>query len=433
MSAGFARRVESGEGNRVLAALAAELTDWVLSPSLPRRDQRARGEQYLRGLLTVKGRKSMRNIATMIGNSAAEQSMHHFISASTWDWMTMREALALCLQRTAPPQAWVVQPFAIPKLGEWSVGVEPDADSGGPAAGQYAYGVWSTTEELSVPVNWRLYLSHRWLLDPERRRRAGIPADVVVETPEECAAASVLRGVRNWPTPRQPVVFDVAGADTRRLISRFDEAGLPLLARAGSLTALKVAAPSLPGYGAGPLPARQILQSVKGLRRPVEWTDPAGGHRRVSLAVAVPVTTPGSGRPDGRRPAPQGLQAPHEHPPLMLVGEWQDPARPPAHIWLTGMHRTPVHELVRLTKLGGRVAYDAEMVGERIGLRDFEGRSFGGWHRHMTLASVAHAVTVLSRKAGSAAPAPKSTLHRLGRRPVRHRCDAGGAAEAPAA
>jgi SRSO17 transposase len=34
-------------------------------------------------------------------------------------------------------------------------------------------------------------------------------------------------------------------------------------------------------------------------------------------------------------------------------------------------------------------------IADRVGVRDYAGRSFAGWHRHMTLASAAHAAVVL--------------------------------------
>ncbi|CAM5241870.1 hypothetical protein SALBM217S_05197 [Streptomyces griseoloalbus] len=64
-----------------------------LFASLRRSDQRLRARQYLSGLLAAEGRKSIRNIAAFAGGTAAEQSLHHFISSSTWDWSPMREAL----------------------------------------------------------------------------------------------------------------------------------------------------------------------------------------------------------------------------------------------------------------------------------------------------------------------------------------------------
>ncbi|WP_425575324.1 IS701 family transposase [Streptomyces durmitorensis] len=418
-----------------MPSLATKMMEHVLPHSLHRRDQLSKGEQYVGGLLAAEGRKTMRNIAALVGGSAAEQSMHHFISASTWDWRPAREALAHYLQRSASPRAWVVRPYAIPKVGDWSVGVDSwgGRQAGAPSTGQYAYGLWSASDELSVPVNWRLFLSDRWTEDQARRRRAGIPTEVISATPEECAAASVLEPLRSWQMPSRPVVFDVPGADARRLVTGFDAISVPLIARAGSLTGCEVAAPAMPGFGSGPLTARQILESVKGLRREAEWTDHASGRRHTSLAMAIPVTLPGRVRGTAR----QGFQ---DQPRLLLVGEWEDPLLPPTHIWLTDLTRTPVPELLRLTKLSGRVAHEAESVGAEVGLRDFEGRSFGGWHRHMTLASVAHAVAALSevtrpraRISTSVVLGRRVSAAPAGRRPVRAQCAGSGSAAAQSA
>jgi SRSO17 transposase len=35
-------------------------------------------------------------------------------------------------------------------------------------------------------------------------------------------------------------------------------------------------------------------------------------------------------------------------------------------------------------------------IAEQVGVMDFEGRCFRGWHRHVTLASVAHAAAALT-------------------------------------
>jgi SRSO17 transposase len=64
------------------------------------------------------------------------------------------------------------------------------------------------------------------------------------------------------------------------------------------------------------------------------------------------------------------------------------------------MARAPVAGRLELVRLADRVGREAAGAGEEVGLRDFVGRSFRGWHHHVTLASVAHAVTVLNRRAG---------------------------------
>lgn len=80
-------------------------------------------------------------------------------------------------------------------------------------------------------------------------------------------------------------------------------------------------------------------------------------------------------------------------------------------LWLASPSLAPapafssVGELLRLARLTRRVARDEERIGERVGMRDFEGRSFNGWHRHMTLASAAHAVSALATAADARAGA----------------------------
>ena len=54
-------------------------------------------------------------------------------------------------------------------------------------------------------------------------------------------------------------------------------------------------------------------------------------------------------------------------------------------------------ELVRLAKLRWRVEQDYRELKGALGLDHFEGRSFGGWHHHVTLVSVAHGFLTLER------------------------------------
>lgn len=386
----FAGFPDADEPSDVVSELAAT----VFSASLRRRDQRLKGEQYLRGLLTVGGRKTMRNIASLTGGSAAEQSLQHFISSSTWDWAPVREALAGYVQRTVPPQAWVLQQMSIPKAGDQSVGVAPGTPGGGGAAGQRAFGLWFASEEMSVPVNWRLHLPEFWLQDAVRRRRADIPAETVAESPDECAVAVVLETMNRWPVPPRPLLLNACGHDLPLLMREFGAAGMPVLARIGPSSRLAVADPALPGYGAGVVSAQQIVETVKGLRHQVRWGASS------ALVVAVRVVF-GQRVPYARAGAPNRGQR-----SLLLLGVWNDPLRPAGELFLTDMTQAPLPALLRMSRLSRGVARDFTEVGERVGLRDFEGRSFRGWHRHITLASVAHAAALLGGTSRGG-PAPR--------------------------
>ncbi|MFD5203705.1 hypothetical protein ACFWM7_26965 [Streptomyces sp. NPDC058375] len=78
-----------------------------------------------------------------------------------------------------------------------------------------------------------------------------------------------------------------------------------------------------------------------------------------------------------------------------LPAEWDAGSGRPGRIWLTNItdrHPAELLEPARSPR-GARAA--VERMGEDFSLLDFEGRSFPGWHRHMTLVSAAYAYSTL--------------------------------------
>ena len=53
--------------------------------------------------------------------------------------------------------------------------------------------------------------------------------------------------------------------------------------------------------------------------------------------------------------------------------------------------------LIRLAKIRWRVEHDYRELKTGLGIDHFEGRSFTGWHRHVTLAVLAQAFCTLLR------------------------------------
>ncbi|BAJ31684.1 putative transposase [Kitasatospora setae KM-6054] len=375
-----------------------ELTS-TLFASLRRSDQRARGEQYIQGLLRAEGRKSIRNLASAVGGAGTEQSLHHFVSSSTWDWVPMRRALAAHLERTQQPRAWVLQSMPIAKSGDHSVGVDRRfvSDLGHSVRGQHSFGVWFAGEEMSAPVNWRLFLSDAWLEDEHRRHQADIPDTVDQESMAQCGASAVLETLR-WNVRPRPVVLPSRDCVAGSVLSTLRGANLPVVARLQPGDPLLVADPAMPGYGAGPVQAARMLQAVRGLRRPVEWTDhfPGGSVDRAALVAGIRVTLPQAGRRE--RPAATAAATASSAwgaaQQWLLFGEWEHPDRPPTELWLTDLTDRSLENVVGLAKLSRRVVRDSAETGEQVGLRDFVGRSYQGWHRHLTLASAAHAAAM---------------------------------------
>ncbi|WP_444545001.1 IS701 family transposase [Streptomyces cirratus] len=364
------------------AAEARALRASVLG-SLRRRDQRHKGELYVDGLLTAPGRKTMRNLAASTDERAAEQSLHHFISCSTWDWSPLRARLARGLDRLLAPRAWVVRPLVIPKTGRHSVGVGRRfvPQLGQVVNSQHGYGLWLASGAAAVPVNWRLSLSGDWLDDAEMRQRAAIP-DSMDEGAARAPAVDMVLESAGWGASAVPVVADAREEALPALVEAFSGAGLSFLLRIGGGTGLL--APNLSAgrsrVAAGS--ATLLAELARSQRRPVEWFDPAGpGLPRTSMVALLPVRLPGG--PGGSAP-------------LTLAGVWSPDSREVSELWLTNMTGAGRGTLLGLGRLIGRADADFRRTGLAVGALDFEGRSYHGWHRHATLVSLAHAERMLA-------------------------------------
>lgn len=362
-------------GSELHDLILDELCPSIFS-SLPRRDQRQKGIEYLHGLVRARGRKSIRNIALAVGGHATEQYLHHFISDSTWDCLPVRRALAGYVGRIAAPRAWVVRPIVIPKAGVHSVGVVRRfcPDLGQTLNAQHAMGVWAVSDEITVPVNWRLHLSHAWVEDAGRRSRAAIPDGVRPETLDDCVIEAFLDTAARTDFPACPVVMDVHGADVHAAVTRLRAARAPLLMRISGTQLLTVTDPNLPRHNAEPLPAHQIMRVVGDMRRPV-------GGRWPCLTATVRVSLPGTVGRQGD---------------LVLLGVSQVGDPWPAELWLSSQPAAHPADLLRTCRFIDRVDRDFATHTDQVGIRDFTGRSFTGWHRHVTLASAAHTVVALA-------------------------------------
>jgi len=87
-----------------------------------------------------------------------------------------------------------------------------------------------------------------------------------------------------------------------------------------------------------------------------------------------------------RRADPDG-----ELPVRWLLAEWPEGKDAPTDFWLSNLPAdTTIERLVELAKLRWRVEQDYRELKDALGLDHFEGRSWPGWHHHVTLVSVAH-------------------------------------------
>jgi SRSO17 transposase len=141
---------------------------------MPRSDQRAKGETYVRGLLLDGRRKSMQPMAARLG--VDHQGLQQFVTTSTWDTMAVRARLAGRAVEVIDPVAWVFDDTGFPKDGTGSPGVarQYSGTLGKVANCQIGVSVHAVTDTASCPLDWRLFLPESW--DPVKAGPAAVKA-----------------------------------------------------------------------------------------------------------------------------------------------------------------------------------------------------------------------------------------------------------------
>ena len=184
---------ETSKVEEIAVQRLSDYCEFVLG-SLSRVDQRRLGEIYIRGLLTVEGRRSIKQIAAEIGGSS-DQSLQQFVNQSPWDPQPVRQRVAEVMADVLKPEAWILDEIAFTKHGQHS----------------------AATERQFVPSRGRVANCQLG-----RRRTAGVPAR---ERAGQLAAgdpAIVGRGhapalARTHPVrPASSAVLVLPGRDARR-------------------------------------------------------------------------------------------------------------------------------------------------------------------------------------------------------------------------
>ncbi len=405
---------------------------------LARSDQKAAGELYVRGLLTDGRRKSMQPMAERLG--VDHQRLQQFITSSTWDYVAVRRNVARWFAGSQPVEALVVDDTGFAKDGAASpcVARQYSGTLGKVGNCQVGVSVHLVNERASCAADWRLFCPESWddaaLDDPvaaagarRRRERAGIPGEVrhtekwrlALEMIDEMtgpAGWGVLDQVTARGGARPVVVADAGYGEGPAFRLELEARGWRYVIAVKGATSARphgavpaawpyggLGRPSVPRYRTAPVSLRQLAIAHADQVQPVTWRqgtrvtrgNPEAAMTSHFLAIRV--------RPASRRipRAPDGSL-----PESWLLAEWPPEADEPAGYWLSTLPEdTPLAELVRLAKIRWRAGHDYRELKHGLGLDHFEGRSFTGWHRHVTLATLAQAFCTMIRT-DPKAPAP---------------------------
>ncbi len=408
----------------------AEFTSSMLG-GLARSDQRAAGELYVRGLLTDGRRKSMQPMAARLG--VDHQRLQQFITSSTWDYAMVRRNVARWFAASWPVEALVIDDTGFAKDGAASpcVARQYSGTLGKIGNCQIGVSVHLVGERASCAADWRLFCPESWddakLDDPvaaararRRRERARIPDEVRHTEKWRLALEMIdeMTGPGGWGVLDQvtaagggpPVaVADAGYGDNTTFRLELAARGWPyVLAVKGTTSA----------YAGDAQPVTRARGGGPGRPPRPAYPQPAANLRQLALAHAASIqqvtwrqgTKATKGNPTAVmtswflairvRPANRDIPRADDGslPDCWLLAEWPAETDEPADYWLSTLPPdTPIAELVRLAKIRWRIEHDYRELKTGLGLGHFEGRSFTGWHRHVTLAALAQAFCTMLR------------------------------------
>ena len=349
---------------------------------------------YCTGLMLPGERKSVEPMAARTAparTAAQHQSLLHFVSVADWSDEKMlakvREMVLPAIERHGPIEAWIIDDTSFPKQGRHSVGVSHQycGQLGKQANCQVAVSLSIANHYASLPVAYRLYLPKAWAEDQTRRDRAGVPAEISFKT-KPAIALEQIRWACEAGVPRGTVLLDAGYGHDSKLREAITELGLSYVA--GILPDTLVWAPRTrpgraPKKGRRDEPnATSVKEVAFGLPakawRTIKWRE--GTNEALSSRFARVRICVASKHERSEKPAKE-----------WLLIEWPERESEPIKYWLSTLPKNlPFCEVVDAAKLRWRIERDYQELKQEVGLGDFEGRRWRGFHHHATLCIAAY-------------------------------------------
>jgi SRSO17 transposase len=363
------------------------------------RDKRKRASfaMYAYGLLGDGERKSVEPIAARASGDpvlvrAYTERLLHFVGDAKWDDLAVRRVAAEhaieAMAAQEPVTVWIVDDTGMLKQGTHSVGVQRQytGSAGKITNCQIAVTLSAATRYEAVPIDVALYLPESWTSDDELRKKARIPDSLVFRTKPQLALDMIERACLD-ELPGEIVLADAAYGESTEFRAGLRLYGLDYAVAVCATT--KVFLLNAVGRRRGDASTVRELARKLGRNafRRSTWRDGTGPKklsarfcfRRIKVA-----------HDDGTEV--------NEREQQWLVMEWRDGEAEPSKYHLTTLpRRMSKKEIVRIIKERWRTEQVYEEMKGELGFDHFEGRSFQGWHHHVSVVLCCYAFVVAER------------------------------------
>jgi SRSO17 transposase len=394
---------------RVHQSIMARVEEYFagIGQQLGRPEQRESFATYAFGILADGERKSVEPIAARacgeeVATRRLQDRLLYFLRESPWDDRAVRAEAARHVVETLSAReeitTWIIDDTGFLKQGRHSPGVQRQytGSAGKVCNCQIGVSLSIATRTEQVPIDFELYLPKSWTADRARRRKAKIPDSVQFMTKTELAGEMIGRAVENG-VPGDVVLADSAYGRSHEFREAIREFGLDYAVGINRDTTVWV----LDARGRRVGDALRVGQLAANLSprafRRTTWRDATKGKlhsnfcfRRVKVA-----------RDDGTEIA--------QREPVWLVIEWLEGEDAPSKFFLTTLpRRLSKKQIVRTIKERWKTERVYEDMKGELGLDHFEGRSFIGWHHHVSVVMCCYAF-VIAERVGAFSPSAGGT------------------------
>ena len=378
-----------------------------------RSESRAAMERYATGLVSDLNRKTAADIGRALPGTNS-QRLQEFLTNTDWDPREMdRLRVAQMLGRASVGAGvFVVDDTGIAKKGRLSVGV----------ARQYS-GTLGRVDNCQVlvtahyvdrvfdwPVTARIYLHESWAEDEERRQKAHVPPEVRFQTKRAIALDLIDEGLGAGVEPRA-VVTDAGYGHQAAFLDGLEERELPYVAGVNRDDHFRVAQEVAADRGDGPPPpyqgrgrprkapslanrvepkeAQDLLDALpEEAWQQIAWREGTKGPLVKQFARVRVFRT--------------GLRGKHLESEGWLIGEHPLPNHTGDRkvYFAHGLDDLNFDDLVDLAHLRWVVERFYQDAKGELGLDDYEGRLWQGFHRHLALVMLAHSFLTLRQAYG---------------------------------
>jgi SRSO17 transposase len=353
---------------------------------------------YAMGVLGDGERKSVEPIAARACGDptkadAAHQSLLHFVANARWSDEAVRRVAAThaidAITKHGEIEAWIVDDTGMLKQGKHSVGVHRQytGSAGKITNCQIAVTLSVATAESHAPIDVELYMPRAWTDNTERRRSARVPDTLEFKTKPQLALDMMSRAVKA-KTPDGVVLADSAYGTSVDFRDGIRELGLHFAVGVDPQTSVWL----LDSEGARSEGAASVRDVAKAL-------DELGEFRRCAWRQGTKEDL--AARFAARRVVPayeDQSRAAEQREELWLLVEWRDGEAEPANYFLSSLpKRWTKKQLIRIVMQRWRTERIYEDMKGELGFDHYEGRSFQGWHHHVSVVLSCYAFVVAER------------------------------------